>query len=84
MKKINLKTENKLDTSFSMSSMTDILFLLLIFFMVTTSFDNLEGLNIDLPKSSSSIEVNKDINIIIDSQNQSQNNNVYNDLNKSI
>ena len=61
MGKLNLKSEKKLDIHFSMSSMTDIVFLLLIFFMITSSFDNIEGLNLDLPKSSHSQEVSENI-----------------------
>ncbi|MCP3660711.1 MAG: biopolymer transporter ExbD [Bacteroidetes bacterium] len=67
MDKLNLKSERKIDVHFSMSSMTDIVFLLLIFFMITSSFDNIEGLNLDLPKSSHSKEISEDIKIIITS-----------------
>ena len=35
---MDLKSKHKVNASFSMSSMTDIIFLLLIFFMVSTSF----------------------------------------------
>lgn len=65
MKKLNLKSENELDVHFSMSSMTDIVFLLLIFFMITSSFDNLEGINVDLPKSSHSKEISENISIVV-------------------
>ncbi|MFZ9982778.1 MAG: ExbD/TolR family protein, partial [Cyclobacteriaceae bacterium] len=34
---MNLQTRNKVDTAFSMASMTDLIFLLLIFFMMTSS-----------------------------------------------
>ncbi len=68
MKKLNLKSENELNVHFSMSSMTDIVFLLLIFFMITSSFENLEGINVDLPKSSHSQEISENISIIITSE----------------
>ncbi len=68
MKKLNLKSENELNVHFSMSSMTDIVFLLLIFFMITSSFENLEGINVDLPKSSYSQEVSENISIVITSE----------------
>ena len=47
-----LRTRNKVDASFSMSSMTDIVFLLLIFFMVTSTLVAPTALKLLLPKSS--------------------------------
>ena len=38
--------------SYSMASMTDVIFLLLIFFMVTSTFVSPTALEVDLPKSS--------------------------------
>lgn len=49
-----LKTNHKVDPMFSMSSMTDIVFLLLIFFMLTSSFITPSGLPVNLPTSKSS------------------------------
>ena len=75
-----LKSRNKISASFSMSSMTDIVFLLLIFFMLTSTFVTHSALDLILPKSTSkttenqatSIKINKNIEysineIIIDS-----------------
>lgn len=45
-----VKQRNKVSAEFSMSSLTDIIFLLLIFFMLTSSMIQI---NIDLPESSS-------------------------------
>jgi biopolymer transport protein ExbD len=57
---MNLKPNNKVEASFSMASMTDLIFLLLIFFMLTSSFVTPSGLPVNLPSSkSSSIEVQK-------------------------
>jgi len=57
---MNLQTRNKVDASFSMASMTDLIFLLLIFFMLTSSFVTPSGLPVNLPSSASStIEVQK-------------------------
>jgi biopolymer transport protein ExbD len=57
---MNLQTRNKVDASFSMASMTDLIFLLLIFFMLTSSFVTPSGLPVNLPSSTSStIEVQK-------------------------
>lgn len=46
-----LKTRNKVNPNFSMSSMTDIVFLLLIFFMVTSTLIAPNALKLLLPKS---------------------------------
>lgn len=46
-----LKRRSKVDASFSMSSMTDIVFLLLIFFMVTSTLVHPNALKLVLPKS---------------------------------
>jgi len=57
---MNLQTRNKVDASFSMASMTDLIFLLLIFFMLTSSFVTPSGLPVNLPTSqASTIEVQK-------------------------
>lgn len=48
-----LKKRTKVDASFSMSSMTDIVFLLLIFFMVTSTLIAPNALKLLLPKSNS-------------------------------
>jgi biopolymer transport protein ExbD len=57
---MNLRTNNKVDASFSMASMTDLIFLLLIFFMLTSSFVTPSGLPVNLPTSvASTIEVQK-------------------------
>ena len=46
-----LKRRNKINASFSMSSMTDIVFLLLIFFMVTSTLVAPNALKLLLPQS---------------------------------
>lgn len=57
---MNLRSNNKIEASFSMASMTDLIFLLLIFFMLTSSFVTPSGLPVNLPSSkSSTIEVQK-------------------------
>ena len=47
-----LKSHNKINPNFSMSSMTDIVFLLLIFFMLTSTLVTTNALEIVLPSSS--------------------------------
>jgi len=57
---MDLRTRNKVEVSFSMASMTDLIFLLLIFFMLTASFVTPSGLPVNLPTSkASTIEVQK-------------------------
>jgi biopolymer transport protein ExbD len=46
-----IKRRNKVDSAFSMSSMTDIVFLLLIFFMVTSTLIAPNALKLLLPES---------------------------------
>jgi biopolymer transport protein ExbD len=48
---MNLKSRNKLQIEFSLASMTDIVFQLLLFFMLTSSFINPAALPINLPSS---------------------------------
>ncbi|NVK48242.1 MAG: biopolymer transporter ExbD [Cyclobacteriaceae bacterium] len=49
-----LQSKHKVESAFSMSSMTDIIFLLLIFFMLTSSFITPSGLPVNLPSSETS------------------------------
>lgn len=57
---MNFRSKNKVDPAFSMASMTDLIFLLLIFFMLTSSFVTPSGLPVNLPSSrASTIEVQK-------------------------
>lgn len=46
-----LKKRNKVDPSFSMSSMTDLVFLLLLFFMIASTMSSPNDLKINLPQS---------------------------------
>ena len=47
-----LKRRNKVSPQFSMSSMTDIIFLLLIFFMITSTMVSPNAIKVLLPQSS--------------------------------
>lgn len=62
---MGLQTKNKVDSSFSMSSMTDVIFLLLIFFMLTSSFITPSGLPINLPSSETSDIVMQEVTITV-------------------
>ena len=46
-----LRQRNKINTSFSMASMTDIVFLLLLFFMITSTLISPNALRLLLPES---------------------------------
>ncbi|PVX51989.1 outer membrane transport energization protein ExbD [Balneicella halophila] len=46
-----ISPRNKIDPNFSVSSMTDIIFLLLIFFMVSSTFIQTKGIMVDKPES---------------------------------
>ena len=50
---MGMKKRNKVSAEFSMSSLTDIIFLLLIFFMLTSSLIVPNALNLKLPGKSS-------------------------------
>lgn len=62
---MNLKSKHKVQAAFSMSSMTDVIFLLLIFFMLTASFVTPSGLPVNLPTSKSSTIVLQKVSVTI-------------------
>jgi len=63
---MNLNSKNKPNPNFSMSSMTDLIFILLIFFLVTSSSSSIDFLPIDLPVSKNPQEIPKeDVNIVV-------------------
>jgi len=62
-----LRTASKLqETKLDLTPLVDCVFLLLIFFMVTTVFSTTPGLRVDLPKAAESdMPPEKDLNIVI-------------------
>ncbi|MCB0396206.1 MAG: biopolymer transporter ExbD [Flavobacteriales bacterium] len=46
-----IRSRNKVEVGFSMSSMTDVVFLLLIFFMLTSTLVTTNAVNVSLPNS---------------------------------
>jgi len=62
---MDLRSRLKVDPTFSMSSMTDIIFLLLIFFMLTASFVTPSGLPVNLPTSVSTTIVMQKVSVSI-------------------
>jgi len=71
---MNIRGRNKIDPNFNMSSMTDIVFLLLIFFMLTSTLVTVNALDIILPKAqgktenkkSTAVSITKNLNFYID------------------
>jgi biopolymer transport protein ExbD len=62
---MNFRSKNRINPDFSMSSMTDIIFLLLIFFMLTSNFVTPSGLPVNLPSSKSSTIVMQKVSVTI-------------------
>jgi len=62
---MNLQTRNKVSTVFSMASMTDIVFQLLIFFIILSTMVNPYGEKVDLPNSSSRTTESPTVSITI-------------------
>ncbi|MBO8485695.1 MAG: biopolymer transporter ExbD [Bacteroidetes bacterium] len=60
-----LKRTTKAEPNFSMSSMTDIVFLLLIFFLVTSTLVNPNALKLLLPKSTGQVAAKATVSVSI-------------------
>lgn len=73
---MNLRGRNKISPEFSMSSMTDVVFLLLIFFMLTSPVITPEALDLILPKAKGktttkqtlAVSITKDLQFYINSE----------------
>ncbi len=62
-----LKRQHDMMAAFSMASMTDVIFLLLIFFMVTSTFVFPNALEVNLPQSSQQTAIKPGTRVYIDS-----------------
>ncbi|MCW2117821.1 ExbD/TolR family protein [Flavobacterium sp. 7A] len=62
---MNIRGRNKVNAEFNMSSMTDIVFLLLIFFMLTSTMVTTNALDLVLPKAKGKTDSNKNISVSI-------------------
>lgn len=62
---MNLKRRNRVSAEFSMSSMTDIVFLLLIFFMLASTLVTTSALDLILPNSKAQTVKRKDVTVNI-------------------
>lgn len=76
-----IRSRNKVELSFSMSSMTDIVFLLLIFFIILSTLVSPFGAKVDLPSGKARIKdipkmnltVTSDLNYQLDGQSVTRN-----------
>jgi biopolymer transport protein ExbD len=62
---MNIRGRNKISPEFNMSSMTDIVFLLLIFFMIASTLVTTNAIDILLPKASGKTENKKSVAVSI-------------------
>lgn len=62
---MNIRGRNKVTPEFNMSSMTDIVFLLLIFFMLASTLVTTSAIDIILPKASGKTENKKSVSVSI-------------------
>jgi biopolymer transport protein ExbD len=71
-----LKSRSKINPTFSMSSMTDIVFLLLIFFMITSTLVNPNAIKLLLPQSCqqaaakplTTVSITRDLNYYVETR----------------
>ncbi len=78
---MNLRSRNKVNASFSMSSMTDLVFLLLIFFIILSTLVTPYSLPVDLPVSKNRADSKQNVALRIDADlNYSVNNAIVNPL----
>ena len=62
---MNLRGRNKVNTNFNMSSMKDIVFLLLIFFMLTSTLVTVNAIDVLLPKASGKTENKTSVSVTV-------------------
>jgi len=78
---MNIRGRNKVTPEFNMSSMTDIVFLLLVFFMIASTLVSANAIDLLLPKSggkttqskSLSVSITKDLDYYVDSEKVAKN-----------
>ena len=62
---MNLKPDRKDDLDLNLTPLIDVVFLLLIFFMVSTTFEKTSKLKIDLPEASNKAQQQENLKIVI-------------------
>lgn len=65
-----LKRQHEISANFSMASMTDVIFLLLVFFMVTSTFVFPTALEVNLPQSSEQTAIKPGTRVYLDKEMQ--------------
>ena len=78
---MNIRGRNKVTPEFNMSSMTDIVFLLLVFFMIASTLVSANAIDLLLPKSggkttqskSLSVSITKDLDYYVDREKVAKN-----------
>ncbi len=65
---MNLRGRNKVNPNFNMSSMTDIVFLLLIFFMLSSTLVTVSAIDVILPQAGGKTENNTSVAVSITNQ----------------
>lgn len=65
---MRLRSSNKIDAGFSLSSMTDLVFLLLIFFVIISTMVSPTTLPVDLPVSANKTKEKPQVGVRIDAQ----------------
>jgi len=63
---MGLKRRNKVEPEFSLAAMIDVIFLLLMFFMLTSKFVTPNALNLALPSSNSTTMASPSLTVSID------------------
>lgn len=61
---MNLNTQNKINVTGGMNTMTDLVFLLLIFFIIISTLVS-NGVNVDLPASKGTTSINSNLTLSI-------------------
>ena len=69
---MNFKRPRREDVGIDLTSLIDVVFMLLIFFMVTTSFDRIAQINVKLPQASTDQRetLTESIEVTVDADNQ--------------
>jgi biopolymer transport protein ExbD len=65
---MGMRSSHKIDAGFSMSSMTDLVFLLLIFFVIVSTLVSPYALPVDLPKSANQTKEKPKVAVRIDTE----------------
>ena len=73
---MEFRSQHKIDANFSMSSMTDLVFLLLIFFVIVSTLVSPYALPVDLPKSANKTQEKPKVAVRIDAEQNFSVNNV--------